>query len=65
VPDTVATPVLSLLHVPPGVASLNEIFPPGHTVVGPVTADVAKHIVTYPSPVLEANVGEPMRPVEE
>jgi hypothetical protein len=42
----VAILVLLLLHVPPGVGSLNEIFPPGHTVDGPVIAAVGKQIVT-------------------
>lgn len=35
---TVAIDVFVLLQVPPAVASLSAIVPPGHTVVGPVIA---------------------------
>jgi hypothetical protein len=36
VPETVATVVLELVHVPPGVASLKETVEPIHALEGPV-----------------------------
>lgn len=45
-PETVATAVLLLLHIPPAVASLRAIVAPAHTVVGPVIADGKGFTVT-------------------
>jgi hypothetical protein len=44
--DTVATPVLLLLHVPPVVASLNVVVEPIHSVAVPVIADTGAVILT-------------------
>jgi hypothetical protein len=47
VPDpTVATDVLLLIQVPPDETSLNDIFDPTHTAVGPVMADGIGFTVT-------------------
>ena len=65
--DIVATVLLLLLQVPPGVASLNAIVPPGHTVLGPMIADAEKQIVTEPSPVFDPfeYVADPTNPVAD
>ena len=38
VPDTAATEVLLVLHVPPGVASVSKVEEPAHTVLLPLIA---------------------------
>jgi hypothetical protein len=43
---TVATAVLLLLHVPPGVASVNEVVEPAQTDVVPVIAPTEPPTVT-------------------